>query len=136
MGALRICLWVTGIACLTAVPGIFMPMSSWEPVIKFFGVESLPEAPIIEYTARLMCATYAATGIYFIILGLRPLKYGILVPYSGLACVLLGVFCWITGKETAMPPKWFLSDSLSALILGVLILLFWLRAKKSHAKSV
>jgi hypothetical protein len=136
MALLKISLWVTGIACLLSVPGIFMPVSSWQPVTEFFGIETLPDSPLFVYMARLMCATYAGTGIYFIILALRPVKHGVLVPFSGLVCVLLGVFCWMTGKETAMPAKWYLSDSLSALILGVLILLFWLTAKKPKAKSV
>jgi hypothetical protein len=136
MALLKISLWVTGIACLLAAPGIFVPVSTWQTVAEYFGVETLPDSPLFVYMVRLMCATYAGIGIYFIILGLRPAKHGLLVPYSGLVCVLLGVFCWITGKETAMPPKWFMTDSLSALILGVLIVLFWLVAKKPKAKSV
>ncbi|MBN2019252.1 MAG: hypothetical protein JW749_03395 [Sedimentisphaerales bacterium] len=131
MGALKICLVVTGIACLAAAPGVFMPMSSWEPVIKFFGVELLPESAVFEYAARVMCATYAGIGIYFIILGLRPMKYGILVPFSGLVSVALGVVCIIIGNQVGMPPKWFLSDGLGGMIFGVLILLFWLKARKA-----
>jgi hypothetical protein len=132
MVALRICLWLTGIVCLLAVPGVFLPMSSWEPVTKFFGVELLPDIPIFEYLARLVCASYAGIGIYFVILGLRPMKYGILVPFSGLVSVAFGVVCIIIGNQTGMPSKWFLSDGLSGMILGVLILLFWWKAKK-HA---
>ncbi len=135
MVALKICLWVTGIACLLCVAGVFTPVSSWEPVTKFFGVELLPDSPIFEYAARQLLAAYAGMGIYCIILALNPVKYGVLVPFSGIVCVLLGVLCWKTGIQVAMPPKWYLSDSLSSLILGVLILLFWLMAKKTPAKN-
>ncbi|MCJ7729073.1 MAG: hypothetical protein MUO27_04235 [Sedimentisphaerales bacterium] len=130
MRGLKICLWVTGIACLSSVIGMFLPVSAWNSITEFFGVGPLPDSPLLSYMINLMCATYAGTGIYFIILALRPMKYGVLVPFSGLASVLLGVVCMITGKKAGMPPKWFLSDALSALILGALILLFWQRAKR------
>ncbi len=136
MVMLKITLWVTGISCLLVIPGIFTPVENWQTVTAFFGIETLPDAPLFVYLGRLMCATYAGIGIYFIILAIRPLKHGVLVPFSGIACVLLGVLCWITGEKTAMPTKWYLSDSLSALILGFLILLFWVWSKKPKAKSV
>lgn len=136
MALLKITLWVSGIACLLAAPGIFVPMESWLKVTGFFGIETLPDAPIFVYMARLLCATYAGIGIYFLILGLRPLKHGVLVPFSGIACVLLGVLCWITGEAAGMPAKWYLSDSLSSLILGFLILMFWLFARKPKAKGI
>jgi hypothetical protein len=31
-----------------------------------------------------------------------------------------------------MPAKWFLGDTLSCLVLGVLILVFWQRARRSQ----
>jgi len=136
MYPLKILLWLTGIACLLVAPAVFVPMSSWEPATTFFGVESLPESPIFEYIARQLCTIFAGIGIYFIILGLHPLKYGVLVPFTGIFSILLGSVLIMVGIKVAMPPKWFLSDGISTLILGVLILLFWLRAKKIVGRTV
>ncbi len=135
MIALKIVLWLTGIVCLVSVVGIFLPPESWDSIVGYFGVEPLPDLPVVRYMINLMCATYGGVGIYFLILGLSPLKHGILVPFSGLAAVLLGALCIIIGNQVGMPQKWYLSDGLSSLVLGVLILLTWRWAKKAASKS-
>jgi hypothetical protein len=131
MRALKICLWIAGIGCLLSVFGMFLPVSWFETIAKFFGIESLPDSPQFMYAVRLMSATYAAVGVFFIILALDPVKYGVMVPFSGLGAVFIGVVCAIAGLLAAMPILWFLGDSLSCLVLGVLILVFWQQAKKT-----
>jgi len=131
MRALKICLWIAGVGCLLSVFGIFLPMSVFESIAKFFGIELLPDSPLFMYAFRLMSATYAAVGVFFIILALQPMKYGVMVPFSGLGAVFVGVVCAIAGLLTAMPLWGFLGDSLSCLVLGVLILVFWQQAKQT-----
>ena len=131
MRALKICLWIAGVGCLLSVFGMFLPMSVFESIAKFFGIELLPDSPLLVYAVRLMSATYAAVGVFFIILALDPPKYGVMVPFSGLGAVFVGVVCAIAGLLTAMPLWWFLGDSLSCLVLGVLILVFWQQAKQT-----
>jgi hypothetical protein len=129
MRALKICLWIAGIGCLLSIFGMFLPVSSWESITRFFGIESLPDSPQFMYAVRVGSGTYAAVGVFFIILALNPLKYGVMVPFSGLGAVFVGVVCAIAGLLTEMPFWWFMGDSLSCLILGVLILVFWQQAK-------
>lgn len=129
MRGLKICLWIAGLLCLLAVVGVFAPMSAWPKVTGFFGVESLPDAPVFEYFAKLLSVSYGAIGIFFIILSLRPAKYGVLVPFSGIASVIIGATALITGIFVQLPAKWYLCDSLPCIVLGVLILVFWQRAK-------
>ena len=136
MRALKICLWIAGIGCLLSVFGIFLPISAWESIVKFFGAESLhqaivqiPDSRLVEYAVRVGSATYVAVGVYLIILALNPMKYPVLIPFTGLAAVFVGMVCGITGLVAAMPPLWFLGDSLSCLVLGILILVFWQKAK-------
>jgi hypothetical protein len=131
MRALKICLWIAGVGCLLSVFGMFLPMSVFESIAKFFGIELLPDSPLLVYAVRLMSATYAAVGVFFIILALQPMKYGVMVPFSGVGAVFVGVVCAIAGLSTAMPLWWFLGDSLSCLVLGVLILVFWQQAKQT-----
>ena len=135
MRGLKICLWITGIFCLAAVPGVFAPMSAWQCVTSIFGVESLPDAPVFVYVARLLSATYGAIGVFFILLALRPEKYGVIVPFSAVASVLLGAVCLITGIVAGMPAEWFLGDSLPCIVLGVLIFVFWRQAKSAAPNS-
>ena len=131
MRALKICLWITGILCLLSVFGMFLPISACESIAKVFGIESLPDSPLVMYAVRLMSATYAAVGVYFIILALRPMDYGVLVPFSGLAAVFVGVVCGVTGLAVGMPVLWFLGDSVPCVVLGVLIFVFWRQAKQT-----
>jgi hypothetical protein len=131
MRALKVCLWIAGVGCLLSVFGMFLPVSAWESIGKAFGIESFPDSPQFIYAVRLMSGTYAAVGVFFIILALQPMKYGVMVPFSGLGAVFVGVVCAIAGLLTAMPLWWFLGDSLSCLVLGVLILVFWQKAKQT-----
>ena len=129
MRALKICLWIAGVGCLLSVFGMFLPVSAWESIAKLFGIESLPNSPLFVYAARLMSATYGTVGVFFVIMALDPVKYGVMVPFSGIAAVFVGAVCAIAGLTVAMPTLWFLGDSLSCVVLGVLILVFWRQAK-------
>ena len=131
MRGLKICLWIAGVLCLLSAFGMFLPISAWESIAKAFGVESLPDSPPFEYMVRLMLATYVGVGVYFVILALRPADYGIMVPFSGLAALILGVVCAITGLIVQMPIQWFLGDSVPCIALGALILIFWQKAQQT-----
>lgn len=129
MRALKICLWIAGILCLLSVVGMFLPVRVVESLARAFGVQTLPDSPLVMYAVRVMSATYAGVGVYFIILALHPMKYAVLIPFTGLAAVFVGAVCGITGLMVEMPALWFLGDFVSCTVLGVLILVFWRQAK-------
>lgn len=130
MRELKICLWIAAVGCLLSVFGMLLPMRTLEAIAKAFGGEAYGDSPVFEYAVRVMSATYVAVGVFYVILALRPLDFGVMVPFSGLAGVFVGVVCGITGAVLAMPVMWFLGDSLSCVVLGVLIIEFWRRAKR------
>jgi hypothetical protein len=129
MRGLKICLWITGIVSLVSVVGLFLPLSACESIARFFGTERLPASTLIMYAVRTVSAMYIGTGVFFIILALDPVRYGVLVPFSGLAAIFIGVVCAITGMTVGMPVLWFLGDFLSCAVLGVLIVVFWRQTK-------
>ncbi|MFC1677468.1 DUF4345 family protein [Planctomycetota bacterium] len=130
MRGLKVCLWVAGLACLLSVFGVVFPMSCWEKIAGYFGAEPLPDSPLFEYMVRLMSATYVGVGVFFVILARDPARYGVMVPFAGYAAVLLGLTCAATGLVIGMPVLWFLGDSVGSLVLGMLILTFWQKARK------
>jgi hypothetical protein len=131
MNGLKICLWIAGIGCLLSVfVMFFLPISTQESMTKFFGVESLPDLPLFLYTSRRTSAVWAALGVFFIILAQNPMKYGAMVPFSGLAIVFVGMVCWVTGLAVEIPPRWILGDSMSCVVLGTFIFAFWRRTVK------
>ena len=103
MRALKICLWIAGIVCLLSLFGMVLPVFSWESISRFFGIESFQNSPQFIYAMRVGSGTYAAVGIFFIILALAPLKYGVMVPFAGLGALFIGIVCAIAGLITAMP---------------------------------
>ena len=131
MRGLKICLWIAGICCLASVVGMFLPISICQSVAKFFGVDSLPDSPVFSYVLRTVSATYVGVGVFFVILAIAPMKYGVLVPFSAIAAFLLGLFCAIVGLVTAMPTLWFMSDALVCMVMGILIFVFWRQAKRN-----
>jgi len=136
MRALKICLWVGGILCLLSVFGLFLSVSAFESIAKFFGVESLPESPLVEYAIRTASATYVGVGMFFVILALNPAKYGLMVPFSGLCAIFIGVVCAVTGIAVQIPALWYLGDSVPCLVLGVLILVFWRQARQTATSNI
>ncbi|MBA7662237.1 hypothetical protein ES703_70264 [subsurface metagenome] len=129
MRALKICLWIAGVGCLLSVFGMFLPVRVVESLARAFGGEAFPDSPLCLYALRVVSATYVGVGVFFIILALHPMNFGVLVPFSGLAAVFLGVVCGITGLAVGMPLLWFLGDSVSCTVLGILIFVFWRQAK-------
>jgi len=131
MRGLKIVLWITAILCLLAVLGLFGPFSMYESIARAFGLETLPDSPFVEYAIRTVMATYIGIGVYFIILAMAPMKYPLLVPFTGLATIILGLVCAISGPAAGMPAVWYIADALSCIVLGALILVFWKQAKKT-----
>lgn len=135
MRALKICLWITGILCLLSVLGMFLSISTVGSILKVFGGEAIPDQPQCAYGIRVVSTSFVGVGIFFIILALHPMDYGVMVPFSGLFAAILGIICLITGIAVGMPVLWFLCDSLSCFIPGILIFVFWRRAKQASEPS-
>jgi hypothetical protein len=131
MRGLKICLWIAGIGCLSSVIGMVLPLSALEFIWRAFGIASLPDSPQFMYAVRLLTATYGVAGVFLIILALDPVKYGPMVLFAGIASIFLGIVCGIAGLLAEMPLWWFLGDSLSCEVLGILILVFWQQAKQT-----
>ena len=67
MRALRVCLWIAGVACLVSVFGMFLPISAIESVVEAFGGEQFPDLPQCAYCIRVVSATFVGIGIFFVI---------------------------------------------------------------------
>ena len=132
MRGLKICLWISGILCLLEGAGVFLPVSAIESFCTWMGLESFPDSALFIYGIRVMSAMAVGIGVFFIILAMDPMKYGILVPFSGIAAIVLGFICAIVGISVKMQALWFWSDFLCCFVIGILILIFW---RQSRQKS-
>ncbi len=136
MRGLKTCLWIAGIACLLSVCVMFFtPISVWESIARYLGVEVLPDSPMFVYVARLTSAMCTMIGVFFIILAMNPERYDVMIPFSGLAMVFLGMVCWVTGLVMGMPSRLVLVDSLSGIVLGTLIFSLWNKTKRLQKRQ-
>jgi len=124
MKGLKTVLWVTAIGCLTAVPFIFLPWTAVESIMSLFGVESLPNVPIVIYSFKVTFSVYGLIGIYFIILAREPLKYGPMLNLSAFGLIVFGLSALVLGLSNGLSPIIYLGDGLSGVILGSAIFVF------------
>jgi energy-converting hydrogenase Eha subunit E len=132
MRRLQACLYVGGSVCLLPVLGLLMPPSAARAVVRAFIGEPIPEGPLFWYVFRLMSATYGVIGAFLIILAGDPFRHGRLVEFTGWASVFLGAICAAAGVAARMPALWFLGDAVCFVLFGVLVLLFWRRARAAR----
>jgi hypothetical protein len=130
MKSLKVALWVAAFGCLTAVPFIFLPWGAVESIISWFGIEPMPNVPIVIYIFRVVCGVIGLIGVYFIILARNPLNYGPMLDLGAYGLILFGLLALILGLKIGMPPIAYIGDALSGLILGIIIAIFSSKAKR------
>lgn len=131
MRGLKVCLWMAAVGCLLSVVGLFMSPELIESLFNWFRVdEQFPDGALVMYMFRLMSGTSVIIGVFFAILAIDPSMYGVLLPFSGLAAVAVGMLCAVTGIALGVVPQWYLGDALPCVIIGVLIFAFWQKTKQ------
>lgn len=128
MRQLKICLWVIGLLYSLALVGLFMGSSTIESLATTFGSPAFPDSPLFAYTLRVMLGAYSAIGLFHVILALDPMRHGVLVPFSGVASILIGVACLVSGVKVGVSALVYIMDFFFCELFGVLILVFWFRA--------
>jgi hypothetical protein len=125
MRPLKAVLAIAGVVCLVSVLGLVLPLSALQSLTTAFTGEELPEGPVFVYGLRAISATYAAIGVYLLILARDPARYGVLVPFTGVAAVVIGIVCGVVGAAVRLKPVWFVGDFLGLVVFGLLILILW-----------
>ena len=131
MKSLKLALWVAAIGCLTAVPFIVLPWSVVDKIALLFGIERIPNDLLVMYILRVSCGVYGLIGIYFIILARNPLGCGPMLDLGAYGLTIFGLLSLITGLSLEISPIIFAGDSLSGLILGIVIIVLSSKAKKT-----
>lgn len=131
MKSLKVVLWVAAIGCLTAVPFIVLPWSVVDKIVLLFGIEPIPNDPLVMYILRVSCGVYGLIGVYFIILARNPLGCGPMLDLGAYGLTIFGLSSLIIGLSLEISPRVFTGDSLSGLILGIVIIVLSSKAKRT-----
>jgi hypothetical protein len=128
MIAVRVVLVVMGIVCiLSAAPGAVAPWSSIVHWLGVFGLEPIPEQPLVVYCVRLSSLGFALIGVFFLVLATNPVRYGPMVALAVCGLLLMAALALVTGLQIRMQPPWYLADAGLSLLAAVLLLAFWPR---------
>jgi hypothetical protein len=133
MTSLKVVLWIAAIGCLTAVPFIFSPWSTVESIACYFGINSLPNAPIAVYFFKVAFGVFGLIGVFFIVLALNPSKYGSMLYLAAFGLILFGILALVLGFSIGLQPIIYLGDGLSGLVLGIAILFFSSKSKQARS---
>lgn len=135
MRTLKICLWVVGAACLIAGMTLFLPTSIYTSLSQLIVNVEFPEHRLFSYALRVASGTYLLVGVFYIILALDPRGYGIMLPFAGVAPVVIGLTCLVVGILEGISFWVFGGDAVFALLMGGLILYFWRVERAESAES-
>jgi hypothetical protein len=131
MKSLKIALWITAIGCLTAVPFIFLRWTALQGIVSWFGIEPLPDMPIVIYFFKIAFGIFGLIGVFFIMLARDPFKYGGMLCLGVVGLILFGLLALILGFSLGLPVIVYIGDGLSGLVLGIVILIFASKAKQT-----
>ena len=130
MKGLKITLWIAALGCLSAVPFVILPWGVVENLALWFGIDPLPNTPIVVYLFRVACGIFGLIGIYYIILAKNPLAYGPMLGLGTYGLILFGLLSLIVGSSIGLPTIVYIGDGLSGLILGTLTTVFAYKVRR------
>ncbi len=126
---LRIWLRAGGAFMLLAVAGVVMPPQWMDWLHRQLELGPLPQAPIVDYLARITSAAYAAIGGLMLLASADLRRFRPFVTYSLVAPAVMAVTVWVAINFTAPAMRWWLlGDVVSAGLFCVVGLALQRRA--------
>ena len=132
MKSLKVTLWICGVLCLLSFIFAALPWRVITALCEWVGFQFPAASPIIVYMIRLCLAVVGLIGVFFIILGRNPLKYGAMLLLAAYGLLCYGLFCLVGGIRYALPVWMYAGDVIFGFVAGVLILMFRKKAMQTN----
>ena len=126
---LKLLLRATGVACLLAIPFVFVPRAWMAGLHEWAGLGALPEGPIVDYLARAVSAFYAMFGGLLLVAASDTKRYAAIITYVSWLGVVYGLTMAVVNAVIGLPLSWVLGEGLTAAPTGVVLLLLQRAAK-------
>ena len=115
---------------LVSLTGLFalfvlvMPWSSAVGVYRKFGIElpEIIESAYLEYLTYMAAAISVVIGVLFLLAGIWPTKYAVIIPFLGWSLLFIGVVVLYHGLRLELPPWPFYPDPIISFVFGAIIL--------------
>ncbi len=125
---------LTGIACLCAIPFVFIPRAWMAAIHEWSGLGPLPDGAIVSYLARATSAFYAMFGGLMLICSFDVRRYRAIITYAAWLGIAYGIIMSVHNALLHMPIDWILGDALTAGPTGVVILILQHFARRAEAR--
>ncbi|MFH2046773.1 MAG: hypothetical protein ABIK92_16700 [Pseudomonadota bacterium] len=130
MRSLKTALWICASGCLAAIPFVVLPWEIIQDLFVWFGIEPIPDTPLLIYFFRGACGIIGLIGIYFIILARNPVKYGPMLNLGAYGLMVFGLLSLILGLSLEMSLKIYLGDAIFGIALGLIVAILSRRAQE------
>lgn len=130
MRSLKFALWICASGCLAAIPFVVLPWEIIQDLCLWFGIEPIPDTPLLMYFLRGACGIFGLIGLYFIVLARNPLDYGPMLNLGAHGLIAFGLLALILGLSLKISLKIFLGDAIFGIALGIVITILSYRVQK------
>ena len=126
---------LTGIACLFALPFVFVPRAWMASIHQWAGLGTMPDGVIVSYLSRSTSAFYAMFGGLVLFLSTDVRKYSTLISYVAWLGIAYGLIMATHNAVMGMPIDWVLGEGCTAVPVAIIILLLQRAARRAGGKE-
>lgn len=134
MKAMQGILYVVSALFVLSAVFIFVPWASLNAFMGLFAPVAYPDAPIVQYTVKILFLITFWIGVLLAVAVHRPERHETALAVIGGLCLSAAVFSlglgWVYGV-----PRFFYLDALSSAVIGALILVYRARASKREERA-
>ena len=102
-----------------AILGILFPWNVMMPMLQSMGASCNFADAQLRYWLRMACGGWSIIGFLFLMVLLKPAKYGNLVPLLAAGSIFEGIVLLVHGLLLGVPLFPFAGDVLFCLVVGI-----------------
>ncbi len=123
MNAIRTVLYVASALFVVAIVFVFLPWSSVNAFLGWFGPFAYPDDPIVQYTVKMVLVIFFWFGVLMATAVSRAEKYQLILLIFGLTFLSVAGFAFGLGWVYDLPWFFYL-DGVSSAVVGALLLVY------------
>ncbi len=102
-----------------AILGVLLPWNVMTPMLQSMGASTDFTDVQLRYWLRMACGGWSIIGFLFLIVLLKPSKYGNIVPLLAAGSIFEGIVLLVHGLLLGVPLFPFVGDVLFCLVVGI-----------------
>lgn len=128
MKAIQTVLYIFGVLFLFSAVFAFLPLHVLNAYLAWFDAPAYPDDPLVLYSVRSFFLIMFWWGLLMIVAVHDPVKYSSVLAILAGMCLSAAVLCYALGTQYALPTFYYW-DTVSAVVIGVLLLVLMGQAR-------